>query len=801
MKRLNKKILTFLLAGACAASLCAATINVVSSADEATGVSVSSVFAPATTNGGKVDVETGEGAETGTLRFTLAGGESVYLKRDLALKWYEDVEDVVTEKYMSMKFSFKNTEDFKSVTFTTESASSVVTEENKAVNEVTFSVEDGALSVSVNDGEKQKLTGADVSLSLKKAENGEFGSFDVDVNGVTVGTFKNVGANYADYALGKTLPLSIKAETEADKTAVVLFKELNGQKFDDIKEGKVTDTAAPVLVVNEEISSFQYGTAFSLNYEKIDVLQEASVNANIYYYQYNPADTETNYDNKLTTTTYFMDTVYYTDGTKAYKVNNEEKTLTATSVRSEEGREYVSVKVSLSDKADQAADYYLSWYANTTESKTLGEVTTDYIIVDKNSDGPTYSYLVADADSSTNKYEKDGLTEVEAKKAFEDEIEAYQSLLQDEAKETKASSDSSIKLPALDWLIKDNGGYRGLRFTISYKTPSSTTAKAATNLQYSGLKFTTSEEGTYVFKVFATDVSGNAMEYYDEDGELVALSSTNVWDIEEIPFFEFEIADAPISVKETTKNTDKKAEKTLDSTYTLSGLTVEGASNAKSEYALYRFDDFKYEKAISESTLLNITYADLTATVKKFLQDVGAGKTYATYFDLYVHVYSQLIAEALKGAEPTAEEIKAVEDCFVKIEEYNAEITEENDKAAWKAYNQYEWDVTGKSFKAVNEGNYFIFADFHEDYLPSQRAAAYKLIVVDSKIDVIKGESQVSAWIKNNVLSVVLFGVAGVMLIAIIVLLLVQPSEETLEDVDEETVVKKKTKKDKKNED
>jgi mannitol-specific phosphotransferase system IIBC component len=52
----------------------------------------------------------------------------------------------------------------------------------------------------------------------------------------------------------------------------------------------------------------------------------------------------------------------------------------------------------------------------------------------------------------------------------------------------------------------------------------------------------------------------------------------------------------------------------------------------------------------------------------------------------------------------------------------------------------------------------------------------------------------VLAWIKNNVVSVVLFGVAAVMLILIIVLLLVKPSDETLEDIDKE-VEKKKDKK------
>ena len=65
---------------------------------------------------------------------------------------------------------------------------------------------------------------------------------------------------------------------------------------------------------------------------------------------------------------------------------------------------------------------------------------------------------------------------------------------------------------------------------------------------------------------------------------------------------------------------------------------------------------------------------------------------------------------------------------------------------------------------------------------------------MQSKADVIEGENN---WLKNNVVSVVLFSIAGVMLILIIILLLIKPSDETLEDVDA-AVVKTKAKKEKK---
>ncbi len=801
MKRLNKKLLTFALAGACAASLCAATINVVSSAEESEGVAVSSVFALSKKDEGTIDVETATGAETGTVRFTLSNGQSAYMQRDLALKWHESNEGA---SYMQMKFAFKSF-DFESVTFKVESASSVVTEEEKAVNEVTFFVEGTQLKVSVNDGTKVELgetatlAGTDITLALTAAVGNEFGSFGVKVNNLAVGTFTNVGANYADYALGKTLPLSIIAKAAADKQAVILFKELNGQKFDNVKEDKIEDTAAPILVVNEEISSFQYGTAFALNYEKIDVLQDSSLTENKLYYQYNPTDTEAIYDKTLSGSTYFMDTVYYTDGTNVYKEQNEQETLRATSVRAEEGREYVSVKITLGDKATNTKDYFLAWYATGTVEKELTKDTvtkkTDYIVIDENTDGATYSYLVAK--EGENKYAINGdvSDQAAAKADVEKKIKDYEKLLADAAKDVKASGSSSISLPSLDWLIKDNGGYRGLRFTISYKTPSSSSTKTASNLLYNGLKFSTSEEGEYEFKVFANDAAGNTMKYYLDD-ELVSVNSTNVWDIEEIYSFTFVIQESEISVKEPTKDTDKRAEKIVDTTYTLSGITVEGATNEQESYALYVFDDSNYSQIIKDETLLLIRYESIIDQAKPLFSEVGQGKKFADYTDAYVYAYASLIAKEIKGGTaPTDEEIEAVKACFRKINEYNSEITEENDAENWKNHNRYRWDATGKSFNTVEEGRYFIFADFHEDYLPAQRAAAYKLIVVESKADVIKGESQFSAWVKNNVVSVVLFGIAGLMLIAVIVLLFVHPSDETLEDVDAKAEEKKTKKK------
>jgi hypothetical protein len=230
----------------------------------------------------------------------------------------------------------------------------------------------------------------------------------------------------------------------------------------------------------------------------------------------------------------------------------------------------------------------------------------------------------------------------------------------------------------------------------------------------------------------------------------------------------------------------------LDTTYTLSDLDIVGAKALKEDYALFKVNLDKYNataengKLLSQSALTKITYEDLA---KKITED----KIKATddYFSLYLNAYCEILAEEVGT---TADKIKP---CFAQIQKYDSRITEDNDADKWNEYNKYNWSPTSQSFKTAEEGTYLILADYYEEEIYTQRATAYQLVVVESEADVIEGETE---WLKNNMVSVILFSVAGVMLILIIILLLVKPSDETLEDVDEKAAKKseKKAKKDKK---
>ncbi len=810
MKRMNKKWTTLMLAGVCAASLCVATGSVVtaSAATTAATYAITDVFA---TSGNATAT-----SENNTLAFTLAKDETARIKRDLAFRWYE----AGAEKFLSVQFAFKAL-NFDKVVFTVEGASSVAA--TKATNKVEFTQEGGKVYAAVinadtTDENKYKVeipgvaAGTDITLSL--TEGSKFDTFGVKVNDTVISEkaegestayfeFTQVGANFGDYKLvsGKreesVYPLEIAATPTGEAKTVVLLKDINGQSFDTLNaDKKIVDDAKPVLVVNQDVIGFQHGTVFTLNYEKIDVLKDKSLTETKEFYQWSPADAKAEYKT-LTTSTYFMEKVYYVNAAGDVKATKTDG-YTATTTLQKDGQEYVAIQFTLSDGSTGNNVVDLSWYA-TDADKNLTEKTVKKTVKEN---GQDVTKDVAVDFFAIKNYEEDVLNPTENPRPYYKSVSAteianYQARVDEAAKDIVSGSDSTknaVNLPDVEWLIGDDNGYRGLKFTISYKMPTTSSAKTSSSLSYSALKVKAEAEGYYEFKIFAVDAAGNSMQCM-LDGKLVDVTASNVWEIEEIPSFTFTIADSDIKVVEITSKTEKRIEKTVDSTYTLSGLKIQGVSGAErtESYALYRVDASKCSKPDPLSKALSeITFEEIRAAA---LPSIKEGAT--DCFEVYHEVYAKLVAKKVFGDSATANQIKEVKNAIIAVEEYNADITE--DDAEWEEYNKYNWKPTSKSFKAAEQGEYIIFADFCEekDGLPTQRAVGFKVVDVKSEKDVIKGDSEIMTWVRNNLVSVILFGVAGLMLIAIIILLLVKPSDEKLEDV-EETEAKKKEKKAKK---
>lgn len=785
MKKCKSKILTLLLSSALggAAFFGALAFTPGIDASAADTYSPTSIFK---SDGGTI---TAEGTE---MKFVLNESGSVSFKRDLALKWYKEAGKPT---YFSMAFRLEDI-NFSKLNITFETASAVALKENKATNKIVFENKDGSVFVKVNPSDEDAEdsdsgteltapTDSSIILSLTETdadgEPAKEGQFFVsmkvgDGEAAIVGAFENVGANFAEYSSGTTpmIPISFAAEFPEDaetKSSTLLFTELNGQSF-VLESGMVKDNAEPVLVVNDEVRSFALGMPFALDYEVIDVCK-TSVTKKLTYYQYNPTDfasdetTEEGEESDVTysdlsTSTYFFDTVYTDADGKTESVYN---TL---------GTEFVSIKFKLSDEVftgDTAAEYELAWYAST--AKTLEGDGTErlYIPIERNSEGPKY------------------VTE-----NFEALVENYQELVTQKAEDVYAGSNSYIYLPSLKGLIEDDDtGYKSLKFSIYYKTQTSDNATSSTSLSYDNLKIAVTSAGLYEFKIIATDKVGNSM-YYDLDGERTKVTADTIWEIEEIPSFVFEIGNNGLSVEEDSDTVSGYK----DVSCNVSDFTLVGLSDYSSEYALYYFDTVAFQRQygveFSRTGLADVKFEELKDGAAADPDFYGYGDD--EYIDYFAKLYVKLLGERYGvkniSVEDLMNENEDGEIIFRRIEEYDSTINEDKYPKEWaESDNRYHWDSSARSFKPQESGAYIVLGVFTDSHLYGEKAAAYKAVYVEAEQDIIKGETQ---WLKNNLASIILFSVAGVLLILIIVLLLVKPSDETLEDVDSDKKPKKSKK-------
>lgn len=748
-------------------------------------------------------------------QFSFSDEGTVSLAHNLAYEWREadeTAEKGYAKKYFNFTFAFK-TLNFKSVTIAMESEPAWASKEDTTTNKLTFTKEDDKYYVQVNDVEstktqialtaEQKITMSFKEVSetdgLLQAGESAFGKLTVVLSGVNkasdnsavgaLGLFTNVGGKYGEYVYDEKDPLKITADLGEGTTtekAVMLVYDINGQKFDEATEDKkVYDTAAPVLVVNEDFSSFTLGTTFSLNYTLVDVLQDTNISKTMEYYQFNPTPSKALLEGqdefKERKATFTTSTVIY----RMPYVNGA--TGKDTTVFKEYGKEFVALRFTLGDKTfknstgDYAkAVYDLAWYTEDAVRSPAGlrESKLWYIAFDRSEKGAEYTYLTT----------KNGTNEIVNQTDYEEKLDGFKSALENASKDVYAGSNSNVYIPSLEWLIGDDNGYRNLKFTISYRAPGSTATSTKADVAYNKLQLSVNKEGTYEFKVFATDVEGNAMRYY-LDGELVDVTTNNIWDIKEIPYFAFSVQKQGLKVDDS-KNTKRKDTSVLDKSYTVSAFTVVGATSLKSDYALYKIDTTEYNKTVeigkqlSVSDFTSITYERLAEKLTEtgFTLDTANGD----YFALYLKAYAHLVAEQKNGDANAI-----LNTCFEKIGKQGDHINNATDK-----YEKYEWDPSSRKFKAVEQGNFLILADYWEEATPlNVRAPAYKLVVVETEKITYTGETD---WLKNNVVSIVLFSIAGVLLIIIIVLLLVKPSNEDLENLKEDKKKEKKEKQPKK---
>lgn len=789
-------------------ALCFSLVGV--SAAEVT-YSVTTVFSPDV--GGTISASTIETeGEKSYMQFTLLNDGSVYFPRNLALKWYtavkdptkpdEEVEDEGEDKpegaaleageranpgkvnYFSMVFSFSNT-TFDRLLLDFESAEENITKEGKATNTIIFKKEEGVIYVAIVNADEQEnkdkekddnidyyvaLSTAenedykgDIKIALSEAENGGAGEFVVTIsyNGgeaLELGThnlFTNVGGYYLEYRSSGTTPntpMTFTAEVpeaesgEANKL-VLLMKELNGQHFELNDSGRVVDDAPAALVLNEKVYAFTLGKRFSLSPVACDVCVDTpSVTRSFYMLKKDKVveddDEEKEYYHKADET---KDDDYTQLRTTYYFVPTEDG----------EEEQYVSIRFRLDDRRGSAeyAYSYLTWYAADGAVAMKGDEGKDnyfdYILVNRVQKGPKYTDITVDDAEKKN-------TVNEASRARAN----YQADVTAEAakKTTSAGDGAYFYLPSLrDLITSEVADYRNLRFTISYYKPDqamNSTANNESSLRYNALRFEINRKGKYVFKVFATDANGQAMRMY-LDGNLVSVTAENVWDIDEIPTFEFTAKYTGATIEKPTSQSVGY----LDSTYTISSFEIIALAGYSAEYTLYRLDASKLPDG---ETLPGYD---------------ALWKDADTYFNRYYK----------ENAEDSA---------LIKINAYNSDIDE--DDAAWsRTDNDYEWypDSSTKTFRPQESTYYFVKLEVTDAAFEGFTATAYQVIDVQNPRDTVAGRSD---WLENNVTSVVLFSISAVLAIAIVVLFVVKPSDKKVEEVDLNTLKGNKDEKKKK---
>ncbi len=645
------------------------------------------------------------GQQENYINFNMEDGGVVNYRHNLALKWYESKGEA---SYLSMTFGVKEL-NFKTLTVSFESEQENINKQKTSKNEVIFTSDGTSVTVAIKaDGETEPTAAvavADYTNVTLKLTDDSMGAFTLTCNDVVVGKLTNVGGYYLNYASSAAttprVPLSFSVDLlEGKSLQVVEMKSLNKQSFALTAEGKVTDTAFPVLVINEDITSFVLGHKFSIdNYVVIDVLaaEDVITTTREYVYYKAPAEGETEKDAEELSN-------------DSYKAVASSETLYLQEQTSGSGKEYVSVRLKMrdsriSEEASSTKYAYVAWYCIPTgDAADAEKLAKSYIPVLRDEVGPQYTCVTNDDVAHTST-----LSQTQA-------VTDYQVAVSEASENISAGKKSYYYLPSLRSIIADNyTGYNALTFDIYYKHQSSATGKSVTSVKYNALSFEVDKEGFYSFRAVAKDKLSNTIKVYNADGRLVEVTANNVWDLDCIPEFTFSIAYKGATIDQPKT----QSLGSLKSLYSVSEFDVVALDGYEVEHTLYFLDQNKITTAGAQMP----TYTEMVENPS---------------------AYAQYLEEITSADEDT------------------------------------DWNPVSITFRPQEAGFYFVKATVIDTVFRDD-VSAYKVIEVRNPVDEVVSETY---WLENNVTSVVLFSIAGVLLIVIVVLWLVKPSNKKVEEVD-----------------
>ena len=303
-----------------------------------------------------------------------------------------------------------------------------------------------------------------------------------------------------------------------------------------------------------------------------------------------------------------------------------------------------------------------------------------------------------------------------------------------------AGSDNYFYLPAFEYASDDYVYPTDLKYSIYYKaeTSGSHTSLASNNLSIA----LTQPDVTYRFTIFVTDEFGSDMRYpdgVDEDGNIIwkTIAAGDIWEEENaelLPFFEFEVSYKPA----TSEDPDDLSIAYVGSSYGGVSFDINGVDGTyTTSYRLYVFN----RNEMNDELGLNLTY------------------------DEFVNNISALLNNTYKEGVNTRKYFTTVK----PVAELN-----END-ANYETMSAYNWSTSSTSFVPQSVDDFYVIELTLTDNRSQVSTLNYATVVASVETTALKGESD---WLENNVASVILLSIAGVCLIALIVLLIVKPKDK-----------------------
>lgn len=793
--------------------------------------------------GAEITLSDADGDGNTYAEFDMEDGETVAYRQSLAYSWLKGDKDeddnligTATENRFSMEIGFANG-DFDVYTIKFQSQQYVLTEETITENYIVFLPSTSAvdtLDVTLDvyitqeaddDTDYSGLT-AVTTCAVGEKITISFGEYSEGGYPVTItcgensgtGKFENVYEYYSSYVSSgdsAVTPLTFSAtaktddgETDTTKVAKMVLYSLNGQSFkatlDDSGNVEVTDDTEPVICFTQTPSYLINGDAIDFDYKVIDVLS-STTRATAYYYVLN-AEQYTSEDYDFDKTEYDDDDDNpFTEITSSSKIRiiRDENSYIPTELINDGVKGLVKIYYKISDRSSSSSStantdvVFVDWYAK--EGSTVDiydykgdeDKTSSFIklIAEDGKEGLTYaqkSDLTKTTSEALLQAYKDTITNFE--KAYQAKItEAIEALTDEDGNVVStlyAGSDSEFYLPSfegLTWTDSDGntvefdlastddyynaGDYK---FSIYYKAK---TSGSSTSLSPNNLSITLSEADVeYRFTIFITDSFGNSMRYPkeidEETGEIVweEITTDDVWDedfAELLPYFSFYV-----DYKEATAEAPESLSLAyVDTSYSGVSFTINGVSSTYStSYSLYIFD----RNALTEDTGVNLGYDEFLEHIEELFNnnleniDAFTNKTVNTrkYFTT----------------------VKPVDDLLETDDNY-------------ELFSDISWNATSISFTPQTVEDYYVVRLTLTDTSSQTKTYCYTAVAASSQANELAGESD---WLEKNVVSVILFSIGGVCLIAFVLLLLIRPKDKGDIDAVYEAEIAKDDKKGKK---